>query len=178
MLDVGKMVDAVLDAIDKPRRAFHDRLKALETRAPEKGEDGRDGRDGLPGVPGDKGRDGIDGKDGLGFEDLAVSYDGERTFTFKLERGEKTKAWEFSIPCMIYRGVWRDGAHQRGDAVTHGGSIWIASKDTETKPDTADSDWQLAAKRGRDGKDGKPGDRGATGPNGLRGDRGERGFAL
>lgn len=33
MLDVGKMVDAVLDAIDKPMRAMHDRVKALETCA-------------------------------------------------------------------------------------------------------------------------------------------------
>jgi hypothetical protein len=31
MLDVSKMVDAVLDAIDKPLRAMHERIKAIET---------------------------------------------------------------------------------------------------------------------------------------------------
>jgi len=30
MLDVGKMVDAVLDVIDKPLRAMHERIKAVE----------------------------------------------------------------------------------------------------------------------------------------------------
>jgi hypothetical protein len=30
MLDVGKMVDAVLDAVDKPIRALHERVKAVE----------------------------------------------------------------------------------------------------------------------------------------------------
>jgi hypothetical protein len=31
MLDVSKMVDAVLDAIDKPLRTMHERIKAIET---------------------------------------------------------------------------------------------------------------------------------------------------
>ena len=30
MLDVGKMTDAVLDAVDKPLRAMHERIKAVE----------------------------------------------------------------------------------------------------------------------------------------------------
>jgi len=33
MLDVGKMVDAVLDAVDKPIRALHERVKAVEAPA-------------------------------------------------------------------------------------------------------------------------------------------------
>jgi hypothetical protein len=35
MLDVSKMVDAVLEAVDKPLRAFAERIKALEARQPE-----------------------------------------------------------------------------------------------------------------------------------------------
>jgi len=35
MFDVGKMVDAVLDAVDKPMRAMHERLKAVEARPPD-----------------------------------------------------------------------------------------------------------------------------------------------
>jgi hypothetical protein len=33
MLDVGKMVDAVLDTIDKPLRAMHERIRAIESSA-------------------------------------------------------------------------------------------------------------------------------------------------
>ena len=35
MLDVGKMVDAVLDAVDKPLHSLHERIKALEARISE-----------------------------------------------------------------------------------------------------------------------------------------------
>jgi hypothetical protein len=35
MLDVTKMVDAVLDAMDKSLRAFHERLKVMEARLAE-----------------------------------------------------------------------------------------------------------------------------------------------
>jgi len=35
MLDVGKMTDAVLDAIDKPMRSLHERLRMVETVPPE-----------------------------------------------------------------------------------------------------------------------------------------------
>ena len=117
----------------------------------------------------------VPGPAGLGFDDLDITHDGERTFTFKLERGDNVKAWTFVIPCMIDRGVWREGTYQRGDTVSHGGSAWIAQQDTDTKPDTAGSHWRLSVKRGRDGKDGKPGERGVMGP---RGEQGQRGFPV
>src|SRR5262249_39984984 len=46
-------------------------------------------------------------------------------------------------------GVYRaDRTYQRGVAVTHGGSLWIAQRDTSSTPGTSSSGWRLAAKRG------------------------------
>ncbi len=54
---------------------------------------------------------------------------------------------------LEYKGVYAPGTfYKDGNAVTFGGSIWIAKADTETAPGKSE-DWQLAVKRGRDGKD-------------------------
>lgn len=129
------------------------------------GKPGRDGRDGLPGVQGEKGidgrdgsngKDGRDGIDGLGVDDLEVEFDGERKFTFRWSRGDLVVERTFFAPNMIYRGVWKDGTeYLRGDTVTFGGSMFVAQADTSGKPETPDSSWVLATKRGRDGRDGK-----------------------
>lgn len=144
------------------------------------GKDGADGRDGLAGLPGRDGKDGekgADGKDGLGFGDLVAEYDGERTFKLAAVNGDRRKdLGEFVFPVMIYRGIWREGQFKAGDVVTLGGSLFVAKKDTATKPETPDCDWQLAAKRGKDGRDGKNGERGLQGPKGEKGDRGDRGY--
>jgi hypothetical protein len=42
-----------------------------------------------------------------------------------------------------------------GDAVSHGGSLFIAQGDTNAKPGKSD-DWRLAVKRGADGRDWRP----------------------
>lgn len=98
--------------------------------------------------------EGKDGEPGLGFEDMRVEHDGERGFVLVFERGEQAKRFEFSIPAVIDRGVFKDGAeYGAGDGVTWGGSYWIAQKATATKPDGPESGWRLAVKRGRDGKD-------------------------
>jgi hypothetical protein len=130
------------------------RLDALEQRiasAPPP----RDGRDGLPGIQGEKGkagRDGIDGKDGLGFEDLVVDYDGERRFALQFLRGAEVKEFAFTLPLVLDRGVWREGHYEKGDAVTWGGSTWIAQRATDAKPDSGNGDFRLAVKKGRDAK--------------------------
>lgn len=160
-------------------------------RGPE-GEKGRDGRDGLPGVPGSQGdkgldgthgkdgRDGLDGKDGqdgLGFDDIEVAFDGERTFTLKFVRGERVKTFgTFTVPAVIYRGVFEQGkAYQRGDMVTWGGSTWHAKDATTAKPGELGAEsraWQMAVKEGRRGKDGERGPQGEAGPQGPRGEPG------
>lgn len=97
----------------------------------------------------------IRGDDGMGFDDLAVEHDGDRGFALVLRRGEREARHSFTLPVVIDRGVWRDGAYERGDAVTWAGSLWIARRDTTDKPESSDA-WRLAVKRGRDGKAAQP----------------------
>jgi len=106
------------------------------------GKDGADGRDGAP------------GRDGFGFDDMAVEYDGERTITFRWARGEHVVERSYRMPVILDRGVYKAGVeYERGDAVTWGGSLWIAQEPTSEKPDSGKG-WRLSVKRGRDGKDG------------------------
>lgn len=116
------------------------------------GKDGANGRDGADGAPGAKGADGRDGIDGLGFDDLDLIED-ERGLHLRFIRGTVIK--EFVLPVVIDRGVWREGPYVKGSGTSWAGSFWIAQRDTSAKPDTPDSGWRLAVKRGRDGKDGK-----------------------
>lgn len=194
MDDVSDMVDAVLDALDKPLAALARRISALEGRELVKGDKGdpgepgaagkdgaegqpgRDGRDGLAGLTGEKGRDGVDGrdgadgKDGFGFDELGVDYDGERTVTLRYARGEEVKTFPVVLPVPIYRGVYRpDQTYVRGDQVTFGGSIWHCNKPNDEKPGDGSAAWTLAAKRGRDGKNGKDGQKGERGLEGKPG---------
>lgn len=119
------------------------------------------GRDGEPGVA---------GKDGLGFDDLEILHDGERSFTFRLARGDAVKEWHYSVPAQIYRGVHKDGErYERGDTATWGGSLYHCNEPTTEKPGGGSAAWTLVAKRGQDGKDGKPGAKGDPGAPGRPG---------
>lgn len=113
----------------------------------EKGLDGRDGRDGT---------DGKDGRDGFDLEAFDCVPLDERTIELRFTGGGQVHRYELEFPVMVDRGVFKAGeSYKRGDAVTWGGSLWIAQKETGEKPDTADSGWRLAVKKGRDGKDAK-----------------------
>lgn len=74
-----------------------------------------------------------------------------------LELHEKVEDLEHrlsEVQTLKYVGTWREGQqHQAGDAVTHDGSLWIALRETITRPGEQRSGWQLAVKRGKDGKD-------------------------
>lgn len=106
-------------------------------------------------VCGKDGERGQDGKDGFGFDDMdACVLDDDRTIEFSFKRGDEEKCFTFKWPTVIYRGVWREEDYSAGDAVTWGGSVWIAEKDTAAKPDAPDGGWRLAVKKGRDGKNG------------------------
>lgn len=137
-----------------------------------KGETGREGPVGPVGREGKQGLPGKDGRDGLGFDDMEFTHDGRRTLTFKFTRGDEVKQWSFRVPAAIDAGVWKEGAYEAGDQVTHRGSLWIALKDTDTQPDTAPADWRMQMRKPRDGRDGKPGERGIPGPKGDRGEPG------
>lgn len=141
------------------------------------GAPGRDGRDGLPGIPGrdgvdgkdgQKGADGIDGKDGFSPDEMtAKSDDDGRTIVFSYVRDGVEKVFGVVKTAIVLdRGVWREVSFEKGDSVTWAGSSWIAQRETSAKPDTPDSGWRLAVKRGRDGKEGKQGPAGDRGPKG------------
>ena len=89
-----------------------------------------------------------------------MAYDGERGITFRAKRGEQVREWTFAVPLPIYRGVFKAGGYQTGDAVTWRGSLWIARRPTDATPDEASADWTLCAKKGRDGTRGPRGDGG------------------
>jgi hypothetical protein len=120
------------------------------------GRDGLPGRDGVNGKDGAPGLNGKDGADGLGFDDLSVLHDGERTVTFTFTQGDRVKAFPVVFPVDIYRGVWVEGKqYERGDGVTWAGAVWHANGETLTKPGDGSKDWTLKVKKGRDGRDGK-----------------------
>lgn len=107
------------------------------------------------GKDGAAGKDGAPGRDGFGFDDMdVVVLDDDRTIELSFRRGDDEKAFTLKWPTVIDRGVYKDGQdYAAGDGVTWGGSFWIAQKDTSAKPDTPESGWRLAVKKGRDGKD-------------------------
>lgn len=136
--DGAGIADLLIDRDGGLVATFTDgRIKSLGTVI------GRDGADGERGT---------DGMDGLGFDDLTVEHDGERGFVLRFVQGERAKEFRFELPVVLDRGVWREGEYKAGDAVTWAGSLWIAQKDTDAKPDSGDG-WRLSVKRGRDGKD-------------------------
>jgi len=108
-------------------------------------------------------KDGVNGKDGRdavpldGF-DATLAEDG-RTVLLSLRAGETLIERSLVLPVPIDRGVYREGQpYAKGDAVSFGGSAWIAQQnDPPSKPGMPDSGWRLAVKAGRPGKDGERG---------------------
>lgn len=98
-----------------------------------------------------------DGVDGFGFDDMTVEHDGERALTIKFAQGEREKRFDFTLPIILDRGVFREGSdYLKSDGVTFGGSFFIAQTDApQGKPGESD-DWRLVVKRGRDGKNYEP----------------------
>jgi len=159
----------VQDTISKALEAPLRRLAALEAQpAPRDGRDGLPGRDGKDGSPGHPGADGEAGRDGLGIDDLALAYDGERTLTLKAVRGDVTKAiGTVVLPVPIYRGVYTPGrVYAACDSVTWQGAEWHCQQATATKPGDGSAAWTLKVKKGKDGRDGHEGPRGPQGPAG------------
>lgn len=111
-------------------------------------------------VVGNDGRNGQDGKDGLSMAEVSRSYDHESHEV--IERwtvGGEAKELRYPAGGIRPGGFWREGMKAFAlQAVTHDGALWIAKRDTASKPclENAD-DWQLAARKGRDGRDGKDG---------------------
>jgi hypothetical protein len=94
-----------------------------------------------------------DGEDGLSLEDFdAVLAEDGRTVVLTLSGDEKVIERRLKFDTVLYRGVWKEQKYEKGDAVTLGGSVWIAVRDNQTKPGQFNKDWRLAVKRGQAGK--------------------------
>ena len=125
--------------------AWGERLAVVETRGPVPGPPGVDGKDGA---------DGTNGLDGLGFDDLSVTFDDDRTIVLSLERGDQVKAFPIVLPFLRYQGYFNDGAaYTVGDVVTWAGSLWHCKDATSSRPGDGVPAWRLMVKKGRDGRD-------------------------
>jgi hypothetical protein len=105
-----------------------------------------------PGPPGK------DGADGMGFDDMAASFDGERGLVLTWTKDGRTKTVPIYLPYPRYQGTWTEGKlYAPGDVVTQAGSAWYCHDTTAAKPGEGSTVWQLMVKRGRDGAQGAPG---------------------
>jgi hypothetical protein len=129
------------------------------------------GKAGEKGEPGEKGSDGLNGRDGT-LEGASFKQIDDRTGQWL--RSDGSVLGTMAISAIEYHGIYASGqSYAKGDAVTHGGSLWIARDATNTRPGDGATAWQLAAKCGRDGIHGKPGkDSTVPGPRGEKGEPG------
>src|SRR5690625_656370 len=97
-----------------------------------------------------------DGRDALPLEsfDLTLSEDG-RTLTVKMQAADGVVEKSIRVASIIDRGIYKAACdYEKRDAVTHGGSIWIAQQDApEGEPGMGGKGWRLAVKKGRDDKE-------------------------
>lgn len=141
---------ASVSELTKDFGTMRERVAVIEVRAQVPGPAGKDGAAGVDG------KDGKDGADGLGFEDLAVEFDHDRTLTLTFQRGLQKKSFPVTLPYLKHQGIYQDGAtYEPGDVVTWAGSQWHCSEPTNAKPGEGTKAWTLIVKRGRDGKDGR-----------------------
>jgi hypothetical protein len=166
-MDLQEAFDRGFEAVKSYIDAEINALKAIEPIPGPAGEAGPSGPAGEKGEPGDAGGKGEPGRDGRDTADLSLlrsyiaeqvgqmfkamtitSDDGGRTLQATV--GEVVHEIKTAIP--LDAGVWSERAFAPGDAVSHGGSLFIAQTETAAKPGKS-SDWRLAVKRGNDGRD-------------------------
>lgn len=149
--DVELAIRNRVDPVAADVAAVRERLIAVEVRQPIPGPAGQDG---APGTPGTNGKDGVDG---LGFDDLMVVQEDDRSFAIKAMKGDRGRdIGRARFPVWIHRGVYIESkSYEPGDVVTWAGSQWHANEVTTTKPGDGLKAWTLIVKRGRDGKDGR-----------------------
>lgn len=88
-----------------------------------------------------------------GIAAVGVTQGSVREFSVTLAKSSgQVEEQKFTLPAMIYKGVWRPGEAQPGDTFTFGGSLWHCDEATTDKPGESKA-FTLAAKRGKDGND-------------------------
>jgi hypothetical protein len=108
-------------------------------------------------VVGRDGADGKNGRDGIDFDKCVGHFDAERGYVLTFSAGDTST--EHVLPYMRHGGFWSEGKGAKaGESWTHDGALWIAKRDSGSKPCLENrEDWILAARKGRDGKDGRNG---------------------
>jgi hypothetical protein len=141
-----------IEPVTKTLATLSERLAVVETRAPMPGPPGSNGLDGKDGKDG---ANGTNGADGMGWDDLSVKHDGERTFTFQMFKGDRVKdAGTFTLPVQLYRGVYTEGrTYEPGDIVSYGGSTYHCKKATVLRPDAVSLDSATGTPKGEQGRD-------------------------
>ena len=90
-----------------------------------------------------------------GIEITTLEQKDERTFVINVQMTDgKIESKVVTIPAIIYRGIWSEGAYEKGDVVTWSGSAWHCQAPTTERPRSGTTDWKLMVKEGRPGKDG------------------------
>lgn len=121
---------------------------------------GLDGKDGERGARGDPGRNAADLILLQEYIDQRIERMIEATTITTPDNG-RTLHWalggikirEIKTGLVLDAGVWKEATvYSAGDAVSMGGSLFIAQTSTSAKPGKSD-DWRLAVKRGTDGRD-------------------------
>ena len=81
---------------------------------------------------------------------MAFETDEHGRVIAKFQRGDVIKS--VRLPGIVDRGPFRAGeGYEKGDAVSYGGSLWIAQEPTGDKPEGSKA-WRLAVKKGRDAR--------------------------
>jgi hypothetical protein len=105
-----------------------------------------------------------------GIASVQVKHLDDNSFSLEMVQTRGIVKEQFTLPIMVYKGVWEEAVYGKNESVTWGGSVWISETDNNrTKPGEEKSLWKLAVKKGRDGRDGlrgEKGDRGAQGKDG------------
>lgn len=124
----------------------------------------------LIGATGAAGADGVDGKtwySGGGAPSDATGVNGDFYLDTTADAYYGPKAagtWTGTGPTSLigptgaagpgwdqWQGAWAAGSYVKNDAVEHGGSSWIANKNTTQEPSVSATDWDLVAAKGADG---------------------------
>jgi hypothetical protein len=100
------------------------------------------------------GKDGKDGIDGISLDTFEMEYLEEtHEVRIKAACAGRTKEVRYPAGGLRPQGYWREGTKAKAcEAWVHDGSLWIAAKDTEGKPQAQGDDWVIAARKGRDGQ--------------------------
>lgn len=79
---------------------------------------------------------------------VGLMFDAIEKWLSPTVRGLEARLDRLEAESLSYRGVWTPGtAYPKSACVTHGGAVWLATRDTSDKPHGGEhSPWKLIAK--------------------------------